>query len=135
DSNNNPISVSAYNKTVTRGIRVSSFLRYYLPISNSFYFVAHGEISFNRANTTNTNFNAGGPLNQEVTDENPSYTLSAAIKPVFIFFPSPKWGIEAGVGSLGYNYQRFLPNVASSSSASLSFGGFSFGLAYYFAKK
>jgi len=134
DNNNNPINVNANSKTVTKGFTVGSFARYYVPISNSFYFAAQGQINFTRSNSNYTLTN-GAPVNQEVSNQTPSYAVAVTIKPVFIFFPSPKWGIEASVGSLGYNYQRELPDVHSSTTFSLGAGQFSFGLAYYFARK
>jgi|GEM_PF-1757001 hypothetical protein len=135
DNNNNPITVNAFTKTVTNGITVGSFVRYYVPISSSFYFAAQGQANLTRSNNNTTYFNNGTPLNQEVTHESPSYSVGISIKPVFIFFPSPKWGIEASVGSLGYNYLRYLPDTSSNTTLSFSANQFSFGLAYYFAKK
>lgn len=116
----------------SKGITVSSFTRYYIPISSSVYFTGHGEVSFTRANQKDIQ-NSG--TQGTTTQEHPSYTIGVALKPVFIFFPTNKWSIEASVGSLGYSYQRNLPNVSSTSSAYLNFGSFSFGLAYYFSKK
>jgi hypothetical protein len=116
----------------SKGINVSSFARYYIPISSSLYFVGHGEVSFIRANQKDVQ-NSG--TQGTTTREYPSYTIGIAFKPIFIFFPTKNWGIEAGVGSLGYSYQRNLPSVSSNSSAYLNFGSFSFGVAYYFAKK
>lgn len=131
DANNNLITVPAFQKDWGKGIYISSFARYYIPISPSFYFAALGQINFFRANFKSVQ-NTG---TQEITQEQPSYSIGLTLKPVLIFFPSPKWGIEASVGSLGYLYQRHLPNVSSANSVSLSAGTFSFGLAYYFAKK
>jgi len=131
DANNNLITVPAFQKGWSNGIYISSFSRYYIPISSSVYFAAHGQINFTRANRKNVQ-NTG---TQEITQEQPSYSIGLTLRPVFIFFPSTKWGIEASVGSLGYNYQRYLPDASSNNSISLSIGTFSFGLAYYFAKK
>jgi hypothetical protein len=123
--------INDYSKYSTNGIGISAFTRYYMPLSNSIYFALQGQINFTRANRTNVNKTG----TQETTQEIPSYSLGLTIKPVFIFFPSPKWGIEASVGSLGYTYQRGLPDVSSSDTFIVSAGSFSLGLAYYFAKK
>jgi hypothetical protein len=131
DANNNLITVPAFQKSWSKGIIFMSFTRYYVPISSSFYFAAHGQINFTRSNQKNIQ-NTG---TQEITNENPYYSIGVTLKPVFIFFPSPRWGFEVSVGSLGYLYYRYLPNVSSVNSFSLNAGSFSFGLAYYFAKK
>ena len=131
DANNNLITVPAFQKNRTNGVILMSFTRYYVPISSSFYFAAHGQVNFTRSNQKNVQ-NTG---TEEITQENPYYAIGVTLKPVFIFFPSPRWGFEAGVGSLGYLYYRYLPNVSSVNSFTFSMGTFSLGLAYYFAKK
>jgi len=135
DSNGNFIYVPAFSKSITNSISLNAFARYYFPISNSFYFALQGQTSFTRGYSKNTSFNNGNTLSQEFTSSSPFYSLGTTINPVFIFFPSSRWGIETGIGSLGYFYQRNLPNVSSNSGLSLNAGSFSFGLAYYFAKK
>jgi len=120
-----------FQKNTNKGISVSSIARYYVPISPSFYFAANGQITFTRANQKSVQ-NDGS---QESTQDQPNYTIGVALKPVFIFFPSKNWGIEATVGSLGYNYQRYLPDVTSNNTISFNLGSFSFGLAYYFTRK
>jgi len=123
--------INAFQKNKTNSIGINSFTRYYIPISNSFYFSLQGQINFTRGNSESKY----GTDTQETIQETPYYSLGLNFKRVFIFFPSPKWGIEASVGSLGYSYTRYLPDVSSTNSFSLNAGSFSFGLAYYFAKK
>jgi hypothetical protein len=108
---------------------LSPFARYYFTVTGSFFIVLQGQINLSRGTTT-----AFSPLLGEVTTT-PSYNLGATISPIFIFFPSPKWGIEAGIGSIGYNYTRNLPDVSSTGTFSLNSGTFSLGLAYYFKRK
>jgi hypothetical protein len=131
DGNSNLITVQASQKTWTNGISVTPFTRYYVPISSSFYFAAHGQISFIRANQKDV-LSTG---TQEITQEQPYYSVGVTLNPVFIFFPSPNWGIEASLGSVGYHYQRYLPDVSSSNNFFINAGSFSLGFAYYFAKK
>jgi hypothetical protein len=113
-------------------VGINPYIRYYLPISSSIYFGLQGGVSFSRGNQKSTQFNG---TSQPPTTEIPLYTLGASVRPIFIFFPSPKWGIEASIGSLGYTYMRDLPDAGSSNSFGLSAGSFSFGIAYYFIKK
>ncbi|GHM99641.1 hypothetical protein WSM22_11310 [Cytophagales bacterium WSM2-2] len=111
---------------------VGSFVRYYLPISNSIYFTLQGSVSFLRGTSETTQVN-GTTVNTII--EQSQYTVSALAKPVFIFFPSPKWGIETGFGSLSYNYTRLLPDSGASTGFGLNAGTFTFGVSYYFIKK
>ena len=78
DANNNLITAPAFQKTWTNGISVAPFIRYYLPITSSFYFAAHGQINFMRANWKNVQ-NTG---QQEITQENPYYSTGLTLKPV-----------------------------------------------------
>lgn len=128
---NTGTTVNSYQKYKTIGFSVGAFTRYYLPISNTVYFALHEQITFTRSNSETIQGNA----TQETTNQTPTYSIGVSVKPVLIFFPSPKWGIEAGVGSIGYSYTRTLPNVSSGNSFSLNAGSFSFGLAYFFARK
>jgi hypothetical protein len=114
--------------TEQNSIGISPYVRYYTPISNSIYFAMHGSINFSRGNQTSSQ-------NSFSTTDNSFYTLGASIRPIFIFFPSAKWGIEASVASLGYTYMRSLPDTGSSSSLGLNAGSFTLGIALYFLKK
>jgi hypothetical protein len=119
------------NKTRLNSIGINPYFRIYQPITNSIYFGLQGGISFARGNLKQTTTNG---LAQTVT-EIPNYSIAANFKPLFIFFPSSKWGVEASIGSLGYSYSRNLPDANSNTSFGLTAGTFSFGIAYYFIKK
>ena len=133
--NNDGISYAlpGYVKTTTHSIAISPFVRYYIAISNSFYFAAQGQVNFLRGNNSYTNFNNGSL--GEYTIKSPSYTLGAAIKPVLIFFPSSKWSVEASIGSISYNHFKNLPKGTFTNAFSLSGGSLSFGVAYYFKRE
>lgn len=126
-----PQLTSYTSKTEGSSFGLSPYIRYYLPISTTIYVGLQGGLSFSRGTTTFTEFNGG---NLQETDI-PSYQLGMSFRPIFIFFPSPKWGVEASIGSLGYTYVRNLPDNGSSNSFGLNAGSFSFGIAYYFIKK
>ena len=123
------VSGSSSQKNNDHYYYLSPFARYYLSITGSFFIALQGQVNLSRGTTTQFS-----PLSGAV-NTTPSYNLGATISPIFIFFPSPKWGIEAGVGSLGYNYTRNLPDVSSTGTFSLNSGTFTLGLAYYFKRK
>ena len=105
------------------------FARYYIPVTGSFFIALQGQINASRGSTIEFIQQSG------IIGSVPSYNVGATISPIFIFFPSPKWGIEAAIGSIGYNYTRMLPDVSSTGTFSLNSGTFSLGVAYYFKRK
>jgi len=116
-------------KIETNSFGINPYFRLYKPLSSSIYFALQGGLSFARSTSTVT---AGPP---QIVTETPSYSLGANLRPIFIFFPSPKWGVEASIGSLGYNYMKYLADAGSVSSFGVNAGTFSFGVSYYFLKK
>lgn len=128
---NTGTTVTSFQKNKNNGVSIGAIARYFVPLSTSVYFALHEQLSFTRS----TSETVQGTSAQETTTQSPSYTLGLSVRPVLIFFPSPHWGIEAGVGSVGYSYIRVLPDQASTNTFTLSAGSFSFGLAYYFIKK
>ncbi len=135
DFNENINGQVQYEKNYSNSVTANSFLRYYLPITSSFYFAMHGQINFLRGNNKSVSFYGSNSSNNQ-TGNNPFYSIGASLRPVFIFFPSNRWGIEAGLGSIAYTNQKSLDDSGSSlNSISISANSFSFGLAYYFGKK
>jgi hypothetical protein len=126
--NNNP-NTNLISSTHDHNFFIGPFARYYIPVTGSFFIVLQGQLSFNRG--VSTIFN---PVTGQV-QETPMYRLGATLSPFFTFFPSAKWAVEAGIGSIGYTYTRTLPDVSSTNTFALSSGFFSFGLGYYFGRK
>lgn len=120
-------STGSLTQVQTNSVGINPYVRLYQPITSSIYFGLQGGISFTRGNSMLTNFGT--------TTTTPNYSVGVNFKPIFIFFPSPKWGVETGIGSLGYTYMRNLPDTGSTSTFGLSAGSFTFGVAYYFIKK
>lgn len=115
-------------KTDNSGFGIAPFGRYYIALSDAAYFAVQGTASAVRGTTTTT-------LGGSSSSENAYYTLGLTFKPVFVFFPTPKWAVEGSVGSFGYSYNRYLPNAQSTTTFGLGWGSFSFGVAYFFIKK
>lgn len=63
-----------------------------------------------------------------------SYQLGLSLWPSLIFFPSPKWGVEASFGSLTYSHSQNLSVDTNTNHFYLDYGTIQFGLAYYFRK-
>ena len=123
-------AMSGFQKNRSEAFSASLYARHYIPVSGSFYFATQGGIYFSRANSTAINNNGVA----ETTTESPYYSVGITFKPMLVFFPSPKWGVEASVGTLGYSYKRYLPDAYSTSSFAFNAGSFSLGLGYYFGR-
>ncbi|HTH56223.1 MAG TPA: hypothetical protein VL728_09265 [Cyclobacteriaceae bacterium] len=123
-----PINGTVVNsKTDNSGFGISPFGRYYMPLSSAVYFAIQGTASAVRGTTKTTQGSS--------SSENSYYTLGLNFKPVLVFFPTPKWAVEGSIGSLGYSYNRYLPDVQSTTSFGLAWGSLSFGVSYFFVKK
>lgn len=120
------------SKSVSNSLLVNSFVQYYVPLTSSFYFTLQGQLNFARTANDQTSPQYNGNNYVEITKHSPSYGIGATIRPSFIFFPAPQWGIEAGIGYLSYTRTRYLPDVYSSNNLSFNAGSFSLGLSYYF---
>jgi hypothetical protein len=121
--NNNQSSQSKYN---SKRFSLGLISRRYFSISDKFIFSINGQVNFDRGKETNTN-----STSESITQ---NYQIGINIQPCFIFFPSPKWGIETSIGSIGYSYSRNLSTDLGQNYINLSYGTINLGLSYYFRK-
>lgn len=105
------------------------FAQRYFTLNENFYFTLTGNLGFAR---TRTRITAENEITEE-TEEDVlnSYSLSLSFSPGFTFFPSRRWAIDAGFGSVYYTYQRSLSNEARRNNFGLNYGGLGFGLRYF----
>lgn len=73
-------------------------------------------------------------LDYDITSYNNLYSVGAEVTPLFLYFPSSRWSIEAGLGSLKYAFTRGLTDRSNRQNVSLDFGKVSLGFVYYFRK-
>jgi hypothetical protein len=106
--------------------------RYYL-ISEKFFFLIEGSLGYAKGEINNTFNDYNNAIYNKV--ESTTDEFSAAILPRFVFFPSPKWGFEAGIGSIGYSNTSNSESKGSISQFNLNYGIFSLGFAYYIRKQ
>lgn len=107
----------------TRGFSTALIARRYLTLTEKFIFSLDGSINFTRGSNTQASPN--------VDNKTQSYQLAAILKPVLMFFPSPKWGLEAGIGSISYTYTRNLNSGLRGNLLDVQFGIINVGIAYY----
>lgn len=129
-------------KTVTNGTaeeKVSSFnldlglfARYYMNISDNFYFFGQARVGYRSSSyqdrmpdPANANTLIDGP---EVT----SNTFGIGITPGLTYFPSPKWGVDFTLGGIidfsSTTSKSEMPNNGGSAESSGSQFGLGFGL-------
>jgi hypothetical protein len=99
----------------------------YFSVSDKFIFSLNGNVNAENGIVRNTNSN--------VQSKRQIYQISSRIEPSFLFFPSPKWGFEATIGSIRYSYLYDLSTSLGKNSFNLSYGSLNLGLYYYFRKE
>ena len=122
-SNLNQSSQSKYN---SKGVSIGLISRRYFNISDKFVFSINGHLDFNRGSAT-IKYSTSESKTQ-------NYQIGASIQPCFIFFPTPRWGLETSIGSIGYNYSRNLSTDSGQNYFNLYYGTINLGLSYYFRK-
>jgi hypothetical protein len=134
-------SVTPYysnSRSTSRTFSANVLARRYFAITDKFLFTLEGSLGFSRSNTTNSyatsQVSTGGP--EPYDDNAPAYTLSATVRPLFVFFPTPHWGIEAGLGTLSFSHQHSLSDNSSVNTFNLFVAtSTSLGVYYYFRRK
>jgi len=135
-TNTNSLGSNSYTSS-SFSISAGMFGRRYFAISERFFFVLEGNLNFRRGRSFSASEqrDANGNLTSRLSFNSPSYSLGASVRPLFIFFPLPRWGLEAGLGSLSVSRQENLSDHTGVNSSSLSVTGtFAFGITYYFKR-
>jgi len=122
-SHNQNSSYDAYSRIYGVGV----LGRYFLLAKEKFSIALTGTVGFNR--TINK-------IKYSYSDASTgkSYSLVAAIRPTFLFFPSPRWGFEASVGTVSYSHGQSLSQDSKADNFNAGYGNFTLGVAYYFRK-
>ncbi len=130
--------VNPHGKNHSNFYSIAPFFRYYLPISSSVFLALHTELSAGVGKATVGN-NYTIPNSNVFVSANTNWSaVSITSKPVLIFFPSTHWGIEAGVGSIGFNQLVYNPSNSEKQTVKnfiFNAGSLFFGLSYYLKNK
>jgi len=111
----------------SKGFSLGLNSRRYFSISEKFVFAISGYLNFSRG--TETDITSTSESNTQ------NYQIGTSLAPTFIFFPSPRWGLEASIGALSYSYSRNLSTDSDTSYFNFYYGTIKLGLAYYFRKE
>ncbi|WP_405606961.1 outer membrane beta-barrel protein [Polaribacter sp. Asnod1-A03] len=106
---------------------ISPYIKKYLPINDTFSFFLQGEVAF-----SNYNREESGNYSNDI-DRN---DLFIGIRPGFVFFVTKNIALNANIGALGYNTNKYetdnLTEVKSNSfNFNLNSSNLIFGLSYY----
>lgn len=101
--------------TREREIGYGVFARYYVPLSDQFFF--HGQLGLGLSNGSSTMENQ----NTGTTEDGPKFsTLELGLRPGFTFFPTPKWGFDMSVGFIGIDNRKDVMEIGSTTITSKS---------------
>jgi hypothetical protein len=118
------------NQSVTdnRYLNAAVTARRWYTLSDKFYFALQGEAFYFRQVATTKD-------NDNLTSSNKYYGLGLNVIPTFLYFPIPRLGVEASVGSLTYQFLHELSSGdATYHQVNLGLGSVNLGVAYYFRK-
>lgn len=128
----------AYNSTNKReDIQFGIFGKRYIKLADRFFFAGTGLLNYSKYTSTLHSVN----VNSVVQNKEEGSDLLLSVSPSFLFFPSPKWGFEAGIGSIYYIWGLSHYDAGGTvinrktNDLNISYGGFSVGFTYYFGKK
>jgi hypothetical protein len=128
DSYKTYVDFQVSSKRISQSYTTGIFAKRFFTISDKFFFALKGDVVYQRSINNHTSVNG-------VKSSTKSYVLGTNLTPSFIFFPSPKWGIEASLGSLSYTHNQEIP-ADGTTTDQLNFyaGTFSLGFTYYLRK-
>ena len=106
--------------------------RRYIRISDQFIFAFSGQLVYNLITQKSRVYNPQKSENETLK----SYAngLSTEVAPMFIFFPTPAWGFEAGIGSVGLAWANNRTEKSRDFQVFAGLGQFKLGINYYIRK-
>lgn len=111
--------------TATR-YSIALISRRYFSITEKFVFAIDGNLVYSRGRESE--------MDNTTESKTKNYQIGISLSPTFIFFPSPKWGLEASIGAISYDYSRNLSNDSDQNYFNLEYGRINLGISYYFRR-
>jgi hypothetical protein len=108
---------------------IGGFGRRYIRISDQFIFALSGQLVYNRMVEKNREYNFQNGEYETLKEY--ANGFSTEITPLFIFFPTPVWGFEAGIGSVAFRMMKSQQSSDYQYDFSAGYGQLRIGLNYY----
>jgi hypothetical protein len=117
---------TSLSTTISKQYSAGLFLKRYYSIADKFLFSLNGNVNYSKGKV---NYSSNLSLDESKTNQ-----ILVAVSPSFLFFPSRKWGFEAGIGSLSFTHSKTKGSDTPTNIFDLSYGTIVLGFAYYFQK-
>ncbi len=107
------------------------FLQRYFTISDKFFFTIMGSADYSSEKET---FTVTDPTtNATIWNTSKTHAIGVHVRPSFIFFPSPKWALEATLGGFNYNH-ALIPSEQTTDTFNFYYGSIGLGVYYYIGR-
>lgn len=123
-------SVSFVTENLDQSLITGFFARRYFSLSDKFFFTVIGSVDLNQGSNKQTET----ILNTTTVNKSKDLRVTAAVRPNFVFFPTPKWAFDVSIGNIGYTIYKDITSKNTTNSFNLQYGAVSLGVSYYFRK-
>ncbi len=130
-----PFMLINTNQSTTNGYGIGGFARYYVDLSEKFKFYLNGGINYTysiQEKMTTSNDPSNGNPGTPVSQKNVLNTANIAISPGFVFFVTPKFGIQTSIGSAYYQFTNSRSKQAPTYSSNIANYGFNLNLSSFY---
>ncbi len=125
-------------KTVTGGLGLSPFVRYYIPLGQKFYFYGQGGFGFTSGKIENTitTFSSFFNRTTEVKTESDLSAFNVGFRPGVTYFFTDRFALDASFGLLNFSNSTTKLGNSETKNSELNFNiipsSLTFGLSYRF---
>lgn len=131
-----PFSYISNNQNTSNGFGIGGFARYYFDLSDKFSFFLNGGLNYTysiQENITTENNPSDGNPGTPISRTNLLNTANIGVSPGFVFFVTPKFGIQTSIGSVYYQFTNSHSKQAPTYTSNMANYGFNFNLtSFYF---
>jgi outer membrane protein W len=130
-----PLPWTNKNESTTNGYGIGGFVRYYVDLSEKFKFYINGGMNYTystQENITTQNDPLSGNPGVPNLQKNLVNTANIAIAPGFVFFVTPKFGIQTSIGNVFYQYTHTRSKQGPSYTSNVANYGFNLNLSSFY---
>jgi hypothetical protein len=130
-----PLMLININESATNGYGIGGFVRYYVDLSEKLKFYLNGGINYTystQEKITTQNDPISGNPGVPTLQKNLLNTANIAIAPGFVFFVTPKFGIQTSIGSVFYQFTNTRSKQGPSYTSNIGNYGFNLNLSSFY---